>query len=71
MSIIPKLFTLLALILPAPNLYSAGKATHVVVVVWDGRRPGFVTLQYSQVSGVLYFDKGNGEQAWSKDASGN
>jgi arylsulfatase A-like enzyme len=28
-------------------------------------------LKYSQVSGVLYFDEGNGEQAGNKDIGGN
>src|SRR5215469_8349941 len=29
------------------NAFAAGKAEHVVVVVWDGMRPDFVSPQYT------------------------
>ncbi len=38
-----KLFTALVSVLAAANLFAAGKAPHVVVLVWDGLRPDFVT----------------------------
>ncbi len=45
MSLTTKLFTVLALGLAPANLPAAGKASHVVVIVWDGMRPDFVTDQ--------------------------
>jgi predicted AlkP superfamily pyrophosphatase or phosphodiesterase len=38
-----KLFTTLVSVLAAANLFAAGRAHHVVVLVWDGMRPDFVT----------------------------
>lgn len=38
-----KLFTALAASLLTSNLFAAGKASHVVLIVWDGMRPDFVT----------------------------
>src|SRR5262249_30924807 len=38
-----KLFTSLLATFIAANLLAAGKAWHVVVVVWDGMRPDFVS----------------------------
>jgi len=44
MSITWKLFTVLTLILLPGRAFAAGnKATHIVLVVWDGMRPDFVT----------------------------
>jgi len=40
-----RLFTWLALCLVSNQLLAAGKAAHVVVIVWDGMRPDFVTAQ--------------------------
>src|SRR5260370_37518760 len=31
----------------SPTVFAAGKAEHVVVVVWDGLRPDFVTEQFT------------------------
>ena len=45
MSITWKLFTVLALILLPGRALAGGKANHVVVVVWDGMRPDFVTRE--------------------------
>lgn len=42
MLVIGKLFTALFLLLAATRCPAAGKASHVVVVVWDGMRPDFV-----------------------------
>ena len=39
--------TLLAAVLPLPKIHAAGQAEHVVIVVWDGMRPDFVTAQYT------------------------
>ena len=38
-----RLFTVLLLVLASTEALAAGTATHVVVVVWDGMRPDFVT----------------------------
>jgi len=38
-----KLFTALVSVFAAADLFAAGKAQHVVVLVWDGMRPDFVT----------------------------
>ncbi len=38
-----QLFTALLLLFTASNLFAAGKAEHVVLVVWDGMRPDFVS----------------------------
>ena len=43
MRFIRKLFTGLIVVFTAGSLFAAGKASHVVVVVWDGMRPDFVT----------------------------
>ena len=43
MRLIVKLFTALALVFLASNLFAFGRASHVVVVVWDGMRPDFVS----------------------------
>src|SRR5215471_1552262 len=43
MRFIRKLFTGLIPFFAAGSLLAAGKASHVVVVVWDGMRPDFVT----------------------------
>jgi arylsulfatase A-like enzyme len=43
MSLTIKLFTLLALSSVSLNLFAFGKASHVVVIVWDGMRPDFVS----------------------------
>jgi len=40
-------FTLLAAVLSLPKIHAAGQAEHVVMVVWDGMRPDFVTAQYT------------------------
>jgi predicted AlkP superfamily pyrophosphatase or phosphodiesterase len=45
MSITWMLFTVLALILLPGRALAGGKATHVVVVVWDGMRADFVTRE--------------------------
>jgi predicted AlkP superfamily pyrophosphatase or phosphodiesterase len=37
------LFTVLLFILASTEALAAGTATHVVVLVWDGMRPDFVT----------------------------
>src|SRR4051812_13760373 len=48
-----KLFVSLSLVLAplcsvfAAQSVTAGKAQHVVVVVWDGMRPDFITPQYT------------------------
>ncbi len=42
MSLTVKLFTILILISISANLFAFGKASHVVVIVWDGMRPDFV-----------------------------
>jgi arylsulfatase A-like enzyme len=41
------LFTTVFLIATAGGVSAAGKATHVVLMVWDGMRPDFVTKQYT------------------------
>jgi predicted AlkP superfamily pyrophosphatase or phosphodiesterase len=47
-TLISKAFcSLLAGILSAAPLFAAGKAEHVVLVVWDGMRPDFVSAQYT------------------------
>jgi arylsulfatase A-like enzyme len=43
MSLSVKLLTILVLSWLSSNLFAAGKATHVVVIVWDGMRPDFVS----------------------------
>jgi predicted AlkP superfamily pyrophosphatase or phosphodiesterase len=43
MRFIRKLFTGLIVLFTAGSLLAAGKASHVLVVVWDGMRPDFVT----------------------------
>src|SRR5208337_4453865 len=40
-----RLFTACLLTLAATNVLVAGAAAHVVVVVWDGMRPDFVTAE--------------------------
>ena len=40
-----KLFTGLILLSGGANLVAAGKASHVVLMVWDGMRPDFVSEQ--------------------------
>ncbi len=40
-----KLFTGLVPFFAAANLFAAGRASHLVLVVWDGMRPDFVTEQ--------------------------
>jgi len=40
--VIGKLFTIFCLVLAASSAWASGKASHVVVVVWDGMRPDFV-----------------------------
>ena len=40
---IPRLFTALLFTLASTGILAAGQAAHVVVVVWDGMRPDFVT----------------------------
>lgn len=40
---IAKLLTVFLLLFPQSGLLAAGKAAHVVVLVWDGMRPDFVT----------------------------
>jgi predicted AlkP superfamily pyrophosphatase or phosphodiesterase len=42
MRLLAKLFTALLSVLTAGTLLGQGKASHVVVVVWDGMRPDFV-----------------------------
>ena len=42
MSLTFKLFTTLVLSFVSPSLFAFGKASHVVVIVWDGMRPDFV-----------------------------
>ena len=42
MRVIEKLFTVFCLLLGTASGWAAGKAAHVVVVVWDGMRPDFV-----------------------------
>jgi len=42
MSLTVKLFTILVLSSVSSNLFAFGKASHVVVIVWDGMRPDFV-----------------------------
>ena len=41
------LLIIAALLLPPPTARAAGRAEHVVVVVWDGLRPDFVRPQYT------------------------
>ena len=43
MSLTFKLFTILVLSFVSSNLFGFGKASHVVVIVWDGMRPDFVS----------------------------
>jgi arylsulfatase A-like enzyme len=43
MSLTAKLFTVLALSLLSSDLSAAGRASHVVIIVWDGMRPDFVS----------------------------
>jgi hypothetical protein len=43
MSLTVKLFTILALSAVSSNLSAFGKASNVVVIVWDGMRPDFVS----------------------------
>jgi predicted AlkP superfamily pyrophosphatase or phosphodiesterase len=43
MRFVQKLMVLLSLALCSPHALAAGKASHVVLVVWDGMRPDFVT----------------------------
>jgi predicted AlkP superfamily pyrophosphatase or phosphodiesterase len=40
-----KLFTILVLSFLAPSLFAAGRASHMLLIVWDGMRPDFVTEQ--------------------------
>ena len=40
-----RLFTILALSVFVPTVFSAGKASRVVVIVWDGMRPDFMSEQ--------------------------
>jgi predicted AlkP superfamily pyrophosphatase or phosphodiesterase len=48
-----KLFTALAVSLVCGNLLAAGRATHVILVVWDGMRPDFVTDQTTPTLAAL------------------
>jgi arylsulfatase A-like enzyme len=58
--VIAKLFTSITVILVCHLAWAGGKATHVVVVVWDGMRPDFVnekmtpTLWRMAREGVLF-----------------
>jgi predicted AlkP superfamily pyrophosphatase or phosphodiesterase len=45
MTSMAKLFTALLLILASAHAFAAGTAARVVVVVWDGMRPDFVTAE--------------------------
>jgi predicted AlkP superfamily pyrophosphatase or phosphodiesterase len=43
------LAVLVALFVAGPFLFAAGKAEHVVVVVWDGMRPDFISSEHTPV----------------------
>ena len=45
MRLIGQLFTAFALVFLPPGLFAAGKAAHVVVIVWDGMRPDLVSTE--------------------------